>query len=190
VDADAGRRVTVHGGRLHRGATTGVVQEQHERDRRDRSDAEYDEVVRPSADSADHPRRTAERGRHGAPGRAPDQRRDRLEHDPETDRADEHEIDVFSLERSQHALDEQTEDRGDDDAEYEREPKGEMRCQVERGDDVGTDHENVAVGEVHQPHGPVHDRESERDQRVDGTEAEPTDQGLNEHLHVDSSSVR
>ena len=62
--------------------------------------------------------------------------------------------------------------------------------QVEGGGDVGADHHHVAVREVDQAHRAVDEGEAQRDQGVDGAEAEPADDRLEEDLHGYSCAVR
>ena len=73
---------------------------------------------------------------------------------------------------------------GDHDRDHHGQRERQLGRQVEGRREVGADHHDVAVREVDQAHRAVDEGEPQRDQRVDGAEAEPADERLEEDLHA------
>ena len=76
---------------------------------------------------------------------------------------------------------------GDDDGHGDAEQQGDdervLVDGAEPGREVGADHQQAAVGEVHDLGGPEHDDEPEGEQRVDGAECGPAHEQLQQLVH-------
>ena len=185
VDADRGGRLVVHRDRLHRGAPLGALQEQHQQRRVAIAAMRQDhQVVGPDRGCRTGPSGAAGTGEGTARPVAPQIRMTSASSTmpkpivPISIRSKS----LFSSGRSTRSMTRPIvaghRDR-DHHGDRERQPGG----QVEGGREVRADRHDVAVREVDQPHGAVDEREAQGDQGVDGAEAEPADDRLEEDLH-------
>ena len=78
---------------------------------------------------------------------------------------------------------------GREDGHHHGHPPGQEECRGAVKDEIGPQHENVAVGEVDQPQYPVHHRVPDGDEAIQGTQCQGIEEVLEEHVQTHSACL-
>ena len=78
---------------------------------------------------------------------------------------------------------------GREDGHHHGHPPGQEECRGAVKDEIGPQHENVAVGEVDQPQYPVHHRVPDGDEAIQGTQCQGIEEVLEKHVQTHSACL-
>ena len=183
IDAERRHHVAVLRRRAHQHAPARALEQQPEHAEHDRTERDQEQIVARDV-LAEEIDRALEAGRAAAEQivRSPDQHDDILDHQGQAEGCQQLEQFRRMVDPpQQHHLDQHADDghdqRRDDDAAPEAERAGEALGQRER--DIGAEHVERAMGEIHDPRHAEDDRQPRRDQKQRRRAGE-TGQELNE----------
>ena len=188
VDAEGRDHLPVEGRRAHQGAPAGAVEQQPQAGQHERRDRDQHEIVfrQPVAQDGDRP---GEAGRPRADQifRTPDPQGDVLDHQDDAEGRDQ----LEQLRRPVDAAQQQDFHRHADQAdrcggEQDGDPEAD-RAAADRGDrghaDIGAEHIEGAVGEIHDPRDAEDDRQARRHQEQGGRTGKARQQRDDEFTH-------